>query len=204
MAIFTGWTLIFAVFSKKAWCTHLITFGAIPASLAGNTASFCHLAWLLSLTVATSARRGDLVHHTGKYANPNGLMPSLLFSAMQPYVLVLSCRKVQAKIILRMQMQVLLLVPAVLPVEPSRTRLSAEFAPVTWFAGAGAIGLVAFPVHTLTVAFTVWAPQTVAALASAGELLAWWVVAGTLGTAVTPIPPRRADATACALVTHWV
>lgn len=66
-----------------------------------------------------------------------------------------------------------LLVPTVLPIEPSRTWLPAEFAPVSRFAGAGAISLVAFPVDALTVAVTVRAPQTVTALASASELLAW-------------------------------
>lgn len=71
MAVFTWWTLVLAVLSEKAWRAHLITFGAIPAFLAGNTASFCDLTWLLTLTVTTSARRGDLVHYPGKYANPN-------------------------------------------------------------------------------------------------------------------------------------
>lgn len=81
---------------------------------------------------------------------------------------------VQAKTIFGIQMELFsLLVPAVLPIEPSRTWFPAEFAPVTWFAGAGAICLVAFPMYALTVAFTVWAPQTVTALASAGELLTW-------------------------------
>lgn len=91
MAVFTRWTFIFAVLSKKAWRTHLITFGAVPASLAGNAASFCDLTWLLTFTMTTSARRGDSMHHhTGQYANPDptGPMPVALVSGLQPYLLV--------------------------------------------------------------------------------------------------------------------
>lgn len=57
MSVFTWWALVFAVLSEKTWRTHLITFGAIPASFAGNTASFRDFTWLLTLTVTTSARR---------------------------------------------------------------------------------------------------------------------------------------------------
>lgn len=118
MAVFTWWTLVLAVLAEKAWHAHLITFGAIPAFIAGNTASFCDFTWLLTLTVTT-------------------------------------------------------FVPAVLPVEPSRTRFPAVFAPVAWFACAGTVCLVAFPVHALTVSFAVLAPHRITALASAGKLLTW-------------------------------
>ena len=46
---------VVAVLTKESGGTQLVTPGAVPASLAGDTAPFCHLAGLLPFTVATPA-----------------------------------------------------------------------------------------------------------------------------------------------------
>lgn len=53
MTVFTWWTLVFAVLPEKAWRTHLVTLGAIPASLTGDATSLRDLTWLLTFTVTT-------------------------------------------------------------------------------------------------------------------------------------------------------
>lgn len=95
-------------------------------------------------------------------------------------------------------------VSAVLSVEPGGTRLSAELAPVARLARAGAVGLVALPVHALAVALAVLPPQPLPALAAARELLAGAAVAGALGVAAAAEPAGLADAATRGLVAHGV
>lgn len=53
VTVFTGGTHFLAVFTKEAFGAELITPCPIPASVAGDAASFCHLAGLLALAVPT-------------------------------------------------------------------------------------------------------------------------------------------------------
>lgn len=53
VSIFAGWALVLAVLPKIARCAHLVTFGAIPAPLTGDTATLRHLTGLLPFAVAT-------------------------------------------------------------------------------------------------------------------------------------------------------
>lgn len=53
VTVFTGRTHFLAVFTKEALGAELITSCTIPASVAGDAASLCHLARLLALAVPT-------------------------------------------------------------------------------------------------------------------------------------------------------
>lgn len=53
MTILTGGTHLLAVFPKETFRAELITACAIPASVAGNAAAFCHFARLLLFAVST-------------------------------------------------------------------------------------------------------------------------------------------------------
>lgn len=64
-------------------------------------------------------------------------------------------------------------VPAVLTVEPCRTRFPAELPTVPWRAGTRAVRLVALAVDALAVPLAARAPQPLPALAASRELVAW-------------------------------
>lgn len=53
VAVFTDGTHLLAVFTKEALRAGLITTCSIPASVAGDAASLCHLTGLLALAVPT-------------------------------------------------------------------------------------------------------------------------------------------------------
>lgn len=89
-------------------------------------------------------------------------------------------------------------------VESSWTRLPAELPSESWLAGARSIRRVTASIETLALVLAVSTPQTLSTLAAAAELVTWRGVAGTLGTAVPPIPARIAVALACSHITHRV
>lgn len=61
VAILTGGTHFLAVFSKEALGAQLVAASPIPASVAGDAASFCHLAGLLAFAVpASGGARGKV------------------------------------------------------------------------------------------------------------------------------------------------
>lgn len=95
-------------------------------------------------------------------------------------------------------------VSAILSVESSWTRLPAELPSESWLAGARSIRRVTASIETLALVLAVSTPQTLSTLAAAAELVTWRGVAGTLGTAVPPIPARIAVALACSHITHRV
>lgn len=95
-------------------------------------------------------------------------------------------------------------VPAVLTVEPGGTRLPAELPAVPRRAGTRAVPVVALALDALAVALAPGAPQPLAALAAARELVARRVVAVALDGAVPPRPARVAHAAARFGVAHRV
>lgn len=95
-------------------------------------------------------------------------------------------------------------VPAVLTVEPGRTRFPAELPTVPWRAGTRAVRLVALAVDALTVAFAARAPQTLPTLAASRELVARGVITVTLDGAVPSSPAGVALAPSCHGVAYGV
>lgn len=140
--VFAGRTHLLTVFAKEAFGAELITSCSVPASVTGDAASLCHLAWLLSFTMSTS-------------------------------------------------------VPAVLTVEPCRTRLPAELPTISWCAGTRAVCLVALSVDALAVALATLTPEPLPALAAPCELVTRRVVTVTLDSTVPPRPAWVAYASPC-------
>lgn len=66
VSIFAGRALVLAVLPEIARCTHLVTLGAIPAPITGDTATLRHLTWLLSFAVTAPEKAAILLSVGGR------------------------------------------------------------------------------------------------------------------------------------------